>query len=333
MAETSVEPDLATRLRLRAALTKRCRAFFDERGVVEVDTPALSASANPDPAIEPIAATPVSLNRGTHYLHTSPEFTMKRLLAAGSGDIFQLCRVFRDGELGRWHEPEFVMLEWYRLGFDEHRLMAEVAALLNACLADGAHEWPAAKFTYADMLMRHAGIDPHRPDAEVVAAVYMKLEHCGIQAPPDLTANACLDLAFSLLIVPVLPAETIVFIHDYPAAQAALAEIRATTPPVAARFEVFVNGVELGNGYRELTDPGEQRIRFERDLEARRAAGAQLPELDADFLAALRSGLPPCAGVALGFDRLAAVIAGAQRLADVINFPHSAIEPDARPID
>jgi lysyl-tRNA synthetase class 2 len=317
------QAELRSRLALRAHLRRTVREFFETRGVSEVDTPSLSPAANPDPAIEPLKTVPASLGGRPHYLHTSPEFAMKRLLAAGSGDIFQLCRVYRDHELGRWHEPEFMMLEWYRIGFDEHRLMDEVAELLAACLTPDGPRLPVQRSTYGELCRRELGIDPHGAPEAIVSGVSQLLAARRIDVPDHLSAIASLDLAMATQVVPKLPRQTIVFIHDYPAAQASLAALRPGDPPVAARFEVFVDGIELGNGYRELTDSAEQRARFERDAAKRRAAGNDVPPLDEQLLEALARGLPACAGVALGFDRLVAVAAGARRLADVMDLPHA----------
>ncbi len=287
--------------------------------MLEVDTPAFATGANPDPAIEPIAARRANVDT-TYWLHTSPELAMKRLLAAGSGDIYQLCRVFRDGELGRWHEPEFMLLEWYRLGIDEHALMDEVADLLDVCLDRGGQPLPRIKFGYAEAFDRCFGIDPHRPDSR--SALAAALERAGVGVPPGIDDDACLDLAMGACVIPSLPRDAIVFIHDYPASQAALAVIRDAAPPVAARFEVFVAGVELGNGYLELTDATEQRERFARDAQMRRERAQPALPIDEAFLTALDGGLPPCAGVALGVDRIAALLAGADSIGAVVNFPH-----------
>lgn len=317
-------PGVRALLELRAGLSATIRAFFAARGVLEVDTPAMSPAADPNPAIEPIPVTPASLDRRPHYLHTSPELPMKRLLAAGSGDIYQLCRVFRDGELGRWHEPEFLLLEWYRLGFDEHALMDEVLTLLRECLAPHGISLGHERLTYAEAFGRFVGVDPHSDASAVARGVTARLSELGIDTPADTDTDALLDLALSLVVAPALPRDAAVFIHDYPIGQASLAAIdRTATPPVAARFEIFVNGIELGNGFRELTDAAEQRSRFEADLDKRRAIGAQTSPLDESFLDALSAGLPDCAGVAIGIDRLAAIAAGADRLADVLAFPHA----------
>ncbi len=321
MPDKTPWPDVRDRLIERARLLRAVRGFFEDRGLTEVDTPALSGCGNPDPAVEPIRATTQVFGSRPLYLHTSPELAMKRLLVAGSGDIWQLCRVFRDGELGRWHEPEFMMLEWYRLGFDEHELMTEVGELLNTCFA--SQTLPVFRLTYAQAFSQATGLDPHLGDRDLESALSVLLAERGIDAPAGLDVAGRLDLAAATLMIPQLPRNAIVFVHDYPARQAALAALRATLPPVAARFEVFVNGIELGNGFRELTDPAEQRDRFAADNRRRETLGLRPIEPDEAFLAALDSGLPACAGVAVGFDRLAAIATGQAQLSDAMTLAHA----------
>ena len=313
---------LAT-LRQRAAMLAAIRAFFAARGVLEVETPALSRAGVTDPAIESVTAAARSLGTVPLYLHTSPEFAMKRLLAAGSGDLYQLCRVFRDDELGRWHEPEFTLLEWYRIGFDDARLMTEVAELIDAALGavaggGGAAPRRAVRVRYADALQRAVGV---APDA-ATAVLAGDLGRRGIEVPPGLAHDAVLDLAFATVVVASFDPAALTFVHDYPASQAALARLKATTPPVAARFEVFAGGVELANGFHELLDPVEQRRRFEAERAARVRAGRHAPPLDEQLLAALATGLPDCAGVALGFDRLVALALGHENVAAAMSFAH-----------
>jgi lysyl-tRNA synthetase class 2 len=273
---------LETRARVKACV----RAFFAARNILEVDTPALSPAATPDPAVDSIEARLGVLGTHACYLHTSPEYAMKRLLVEHQREIYQISRVFRDGELGRWHQPEFLLLEWYRRGFTEVELMDEVAALGD------------------------------------VAALPAALRRRGIDVPAELTRDGLLDLALSAVVVPGFASGVVTFVHDYPVSQAALAEIKDQTPPVAARFEAFVGALELANGFKELTDAGEQRRRFEAELTARRRANRAAPPLDEAFLAALARGLPPCAGVALGLDRLIALAAGVDNLAAALSFAH-----------
>ena len=312
---------LRARLQQRAAVYERIRAFFTLRGVVEVQTPTLSAAAVTDPALASLAVDVLSLG-GRRYLRTSPEFAHKRLLAAGSGDIYELGRVYRDTELGRWHQPEFELLEWYRQGFSDADLMSEVFDLLQTVLDPALPALGRLDVRYGDAFAKTFGIDAYRLDDRDEAELRRGLARRGIDAPAGVGGQALLDLALATAVVREWPERTAVFLHDYPAAQAALARIRPGSPPVAARFEVFVNGIELGNGFHELCDATEQRARFERDLATRRKLG--LPEVPVDeaFLAALESGLPDCSGVAIGVDRLIAVLAGADGLTEVVNLPH-----------
>jgi elongation factor P--(R)-beta-lysine ligase len=305
----------------RAAAIAAIREFFAARNVVEVDTPALSEAAATDPALVSLSTEVRSLG-GRRYLQTSPESAMKRLLAAGSGDIFQIARAYRDGELGRWHQPEFLLLEWYRTGFDELDLMDEVFALLELLLEP---RWPDLKrlnLSYRDAFGSAFGVDPLRLDGAAERALTRALTDRGVDVPEMLRPDALLDLAIGTALAADWPTGTAVFLYDYPAAQAALAAIKPGDPPVAARFEVFVDGRELGNGFRELTDPAEQRRRFEAELAVRREAGEASPPIDEALLAALERGMPECAGVAIGLERVLALRLGADSLAPAVNFPH-----------
>jgi lysyl-tRNA synthetase class 2 len=309
-------------LRLRAQLLARVRGFFAERGVMEVDTPTLSGAAVTDPHLHSFVTTAAAPAAGpVLYLQTSPEFPMKRLLAAGSGCIYQIAKVFRDGEYGRLHNPEFSLLEWYRLGFDLSRLMAEVADLVTALLPDRLSLQAPEYLSYRAAFERYLGLDPHTAGvAELAACAATQALRTPPGMPPD-DPNPWLDLLLSHCIEPRLGQGRLSFIYDYPAAQAALARIRPGQPPVAERFELYLNGIELANGFHELSDPAEQRRRFERDNRLR--AARQLPPMPVDerLLAALESGLPDCAGVALGLDRLLMITAGKTCLQDVLSFP------------
>ena len=303
-------------LRRRAALLARLRHFFASRGVLEVETPILSAAGVSDPQVESLS-TRVSGLPGASYLSTSPEFPMKRLLASGIGDIYQLCKVFRDGEIGRWHNPEFTMLEWYRLGFDDAALMSEVDELVRELLSPERALAPAERLTYAESLRRHAGVDAHRStDLELDRAA----EAHGIACEASLDRDAKLDLLMGFVVGPKLGAERPCFICDYPASQASLARLKPGSPRVAARFELYLDGIEIANGFHELSDADEQRRRFQHDLSIRRERGQPEPPIDEHLLSALAAGMPDCAGVALGFDRLVAIALNANRLSDALSF-------------
>ena len=304
-------------LRQRAVMLAEARAFFAARGVLEVETPVLSACAVTDPQIESLD-TRIAGRAGRFYLSTSPEFPMKRLLAAGMGDIYQICKVFRDAEQGRWHNPEFTMIEWYRQGYDDAALMSEVEELTHRLLAPHRRSAPAERLTYADALHRHAGIDAHAaPEAVLRRAV---ADH-GIVCDAELDRDAMLDLLMGMIGGPRLGRDRPCFVYDYPASQASLARMKPGRPAVAARFELYMDGLELANGFHELANAAEQRARFAADLATRRARGQSEPPLDERLLAALAAGMPDCAGVALGFDRLVAVGLGATRLAETMAFP------------
>jgi lysyl-tRNA synthetase class 2 len=311
-------------LRTRAQILARIRAFFAARGVLEVETPALSPAGVSDPALDSVMATARSLGPTPLYLHTSPEYAMKRLLAAGSGDIYQICRVFRDDELGRWHQPEFTLLEWYRVGWDELRLMTEVAELIRAALAATSAAPPSdtprsVRVRYADAVHAVLGV---RPDAATTELV-QRLVAQRIDVPRGLPHDAVLDLAFGTLVVGSFDPTALTFVYDYPASQAALARLKPGPPQVAARFEVFSGGIELANGFHELLDAREQRRRFEAEREQRLLAGRPAPPLDEQLLAALEAGLPDCAGVALGVDRLVALATHQADVASAVSFAHA----------
>jgi elongation factor P--(R)-beta-lysine ligase len=306
---------LAT-LRRRAEINARIRAFFAARDVLEVETPALSAAGISDLALDSITASSRSLGPRLHYLHTSPEYAMKRLLAAGSGDIYQLCRVFRDDELGRWHQPEFTMLEWYRVGWDDLQLMVEVGDLFRAIVGHRR----VTRVSYSEALEQAIGVGAAAETGQLIE----RLSRRGVDVPAGLSHDAVLDLAFATVVVEGFAHDALTFVHDYPASQAALARLKPGTPTVAARFEVFAGTIELANGFHELTDAVEQRRRFESELAARASTGRHVPPLDEALLAALAHGLPDCAGVAVGVDRLVAFALGLDGVGPAMSFTHSA---------
>lgn len=315
--------DLAV-LRLRADLLAQIRAFFAARGVLEVETPVLSAAALTDPhlaSFSTVYAGPGTRYGQTLYLHTSPEFPMKRLLAAGSGCIYQIARVFRDGEAGRRHNPEFTLLEWYRVGFDHQRLMSEVAELVTMLLAGRLALAGPERLSYGALFQHYLGLNPHQANVAELAAC--AVEH-GVPIPPGMPADEAdpwLDLLLTHCIEPQLGFGRLTFVYDYPVSQAALARLRPGNPPVGERFELYVNGIELANGFHELGDAAEQRRRFEQENQARQVQRLPTMPLDERLLAALAAGLPDCAGVALGLDRLVMLAAGKTSIQEVITFP------------
>jgi len=343
----------------RAALLARAREFFARRGVLEVDTPLLIGTAVTDVHIH---SARVELDTGARPLSlaTSPEYAMKRLLAAGSGDIYQISHVVRAGERSRLHNPEFTLIEWYRLGFTLDALMNEVQALARELLgaprdarAGAGSAAPGAvrrseRITYRDAFLRVLGLDPLTADiAELERAAgrhgfvatrekqptppkdrattrdkgaTAREEHA---APADShrDRDMLLDYLMGAVIGPALGLGALTFVHGYPASQAALAQLDPHDPRVALRFELYCEGIELANGFRELASSAEQRARFECDRQERARRGLQVPEMDERLLAALDAGLPPCSGVALGFDRLLMIALGARHIDEVLAFP------------
>lgn len=299
-------------LKKRADLLSQIRSFFAVAGVMEVETPLLGPAGVTDLHIDCIEARPCGR---TGYLQSSPEYFMKRLLAAGSGPIYSLGKVFRDGEEGSRHRPEFTLLEWYRPGWDDTRLMSEVEALF-LLLVNGP--LTVSRFSYGQVFEAVLGLNPHT--MELAELQQTAATEFGEQWMAE-GRGTLLDLLFSMRVEPQLP-EGLVFIHHYPACQAALARLDRDEAGVAIarRFEVFLNGMELGNGYLELTDAVEQRTRFQADLALRAAAGRKPMPIDEALLAALASGLPECAGVAIGVDRLLMQLLGAGDIGDVVAF-------------
>ena len=304
---------------LRAKLYALVRDFFAERNVLEVETPILSEAGNTDPYIESFRAAftgHVDAGSRERWLRTSPEFPLKRLVASGIGDCYELGRVFRNGEAGRRHNPEFTMLEWYRVGFDHHALMDEVAALIVAALALVGKTVTTGKLSYRELYERHAGLDPFTADAK---ALHDALSDFGV-CTDGLSRDDWLDLVLTHRIEPALPRDALLLVYDFPPSKAALARVREDRPAVAERFEALLGPIELANGYHELTDAAEQRARFVADVDRRRDRRLTEPPIDERLLAALAHGLPACAGVALGVDRLLMAMLGTDTIRDVLAF-------------
>lgn len=301
-------------LEIRATMLRAAREYFAATRALEVETPTLSAASVTDVHLASVAAVAMQQPR---FLHTSPEYPMKRLLAAGCGDIWQICRVYRDGESGRWHNPEFTLIEWYRIGIDHHALMADVERLINTMLPPARQFDRAERLTYREAVQLHAGVDAFDDPTAVLIA---RLRSADVDVPRSLRADrdGCLDLIMSVLVGPRLGLDRLSFIYDYPASQAALARARGQ---VASRFEAYLDGIELANGFHELADANEQRSRFVQDVASRNARNLPPMPVDENFLAALARGLPECSGVALGFDRLVMCATGARHIDEVIAFP------------
>lgn len=307
-------------LRFRAALLKRLRAFFDARGFLEVETPILSADTVVDRHLAAFSTEmPCGPGRppGRLWLQTSPEFPMKRLLAAGAEAIYQVAHVFRQGESGPLHNPEFTMVEWYRTGDGPEQGMRLLSDLCEAMLGRG----PARRVSYSEAFNRHAGLDPLAVPTEALVA---RCRELGLAVPPGFAEDdrdSWLDFLLGECVQARLGCDRPAILYDYPASQAMLARVRDENPPVAERFELYVDGIELANGYHELLDASELRSRS-RAVNARRVAdgNAALPE-ESRLLDAMEAGLPPAVGVALGFDRLVMLAFGAKSLAEVLAFP------------
>ncbi len=303
-------------LQARARLYAMIRRFFSERGVLEVETPILSSGGNTDPNIESFRLHFSRAGEIQRWLRTSPEFALKRLVAAGIGSCYELGRVFRNGEMGRMHNPEFSMLEWYRVGWTHHQLMDECAELVKEALRLAGRSASVRETSFRHLYQEQLGLDPlTASEAELRAPLAV----FDIRAD-GLSRDDWLDLLMTHLIQPSFPDNRILLIYDYPKSQAALARIRHGDVPVAERFELYLGPIELANGYHELNDPTEQRERFDRDLSQRRKRNTALPPVDERLLAALPT-LPDCAGVALGVDRLLTAMLGSDRIADTIAFP------------
>ncbi|MCB2262727.1 MAG: EF-P lysine aminoacylase GenX [Candidatus Thiosymbion ectosymbiont of Robbea hypermnestra] len=312
---TSAGPEI---LHARARLLGRIRDFFATLGVLEVETPIASQAAASDPALASLRTrwSGADARPQTLYLQTSPELPMKRLLAAGSGPIFQLCKVFRDGERGRLHHPEFSLLEWYRPHLGYRALMAEVADLVRHALA--RPDLAVRYIAYRELFRTHLGFDPLHVDEETLRQAAAVIPGCH---QLDLDRDSQLDLLLTHRIEPRLEPDRMTFVYDYPPSQAALARIRPDAEPVAERFELHLGGMELANGFQELTDPDEQRRRFEAERQERSARGLEQHPMDERFLAALAAGMPETAGVALGVDRLLMIATGRTHIDQVLAFP------------
>lgn len=300
-------------LKARAELLATVRAFFAEREVLEVDTPALSHHGVTDRYMRSMVAKVSSIESG--FLQTSPEYAMKRLLAAGSGSIYQVCKAFRQDEVGAKHNPEFTMLEWYRLGFDHFRLMDEVFELVTEVMGPKERK----TFSYQQAFIEFLGIDPlsiSDKQLEQFARTNLGL------LPDELERDDYLSLLFEDKIERQLGLNgSVCFIYDYPASQAALARISETDPRVAHRFELYIEGIELANGFYELADSSQQLARFQADNSWRKNNGLAEIAIDQHFIAALEHGLPECSGVALGLDRLLMIKLATSDIQDVITFP------------
>ena len=308
-------------IQLRASLNRLAREFFYSRDVLEVETPVMSQAGNTEPNIASFALEFSGRTDGaprTRWLRTSPEYALKRLLAAGIGDCYEMGRVFRDGEAGGRHNPEFTMLEWYRIGWNLEQLIQETAALLQAALALVGRSAQLRVVRYRDLYRNVLDIDPFTADDKALQAALGDV----VISPQGLTRDDWLDLLMTHRLQPTFKVDDMIAVVDYPASQCALARIAtdAEGHPVAQRFELYLGPLELANGYHELLDATEQGARLAGDIGVRTSRGAVVPPIDTLFLDALASGLPACAGVALGMDRLLMALLATSCIADVLAF-------------
>lgn len=306
-------------LQSRAKVFSTIRNFFASRSILEVETPLLCQHTVTDVHIDSFSVPlkKVAGNSKSYYLQTSPEYAMKRLLAAGSGPIYQMTKSFRDDELGRFHNPEFTMLEWYRPNYNHHQLMDEVNEFLQSILATA----PAKRCTYRQLFLDALNVDLLLCDNHSLR--HLMMDHAIAIDKKTLNAldrDSCLQLLMSHVIEPKLGFDAPVFIYDFPASQAALAKIRHEEFPVAERFEVYIQGIEIANGFHELTDPKEQLNRFAQDQTERKNINKAIPQIDSFFIESLQHGLPECSGVALGIDRLIMIKTKAEHIREVMSF-------------
>jgi len=300
----------------RAALLERARQYFSDQGVLAVDTPALVRYPTSDPNIENLGVR--SQPGKDAYLGTSPEVYMKRLLSSGYPDIYTICRVFRDGESGARHLPEFTMAEWYRLRFDLEAIVDDAVDFICACLNLQSLRENVDRYDYSQAMQEFAGVDALAASTEELVARATDDERLRKTLGDD--RNAALDLIISTVVAPRFAPDRLTVVRHYPAAQAALARLCPADEQLADRFEIFCGDLELANGYVELTDAGEQRLRLESDIASREESGRSSLLMDESLLAALDAGLPDCAGVSVGIERLHMVLDQADDIRDVITF-------------
>ena len=309
-------------LRLRAQVLDNIRRFFSARAVLEVETPLLGFSSGTDPQLDFFTTEYCSppLQR-TLFLQTSPEFAMKRLLAAGSGSIFQIGKAFRNGESGRFHNPEFTLLEWYRVGFTLPQLMDEIAELIEVVFYGRRVLNPAQRFSYQAIFQRYTGLNPLEFSYQDYSAY---ARNNGLPEAVSICGQdhaLWLDFIFSHSVQPHLGENAMCMVYGYPACQSSLARINEDNSQITDRVEVFLNGIELGNGYYELTDAKEQGRRFDKEIAIRQQRQRPIAVKDEHLIAALEAGLPECSGMAIGLDRLLMLLANCASIDDVLNFP------------
>jgi lysyl-tRNA synthetase class 2 len=307
---------------LRAQVLADIRQFFLARAVLEVETPLLGNSSGTDPQLDFFTTDYCSppLQR-TLFLQTSPEFAMKRLLAAGSGCIYQIGKAFRNGESGRYHNPEFTLLEWYRVGFTLPQLMDEIAALMEVLFSGQRALKPSQRVSYLALFQRHTGLNPLDFSLEDYCAYAQANEVPEAISLCGSDHGLWLDFVFSHKVQPHLGENALCMVYGYPACQSSLARLNKDNPQVTDRVEVFINGIELGNGYYELTDAKEQGRRFDEEIAVRQQKKRPVTVKDKHLVSALEAGLPECSGMAIGLDRLLMLLSNSATINEVLNFP------------
>lgn len=309
-------------LRLRAQILDDIRRFFSTRAVLEVETPVLSYSSGTDPQLDFFTTDYCSPPlQHTLFLQTSPEFAMKRLLAAGSGSIYQICKAFRNGESGRFHNPEFTLLEWYRVGFTLPQLMDEIAELMAVLFNGHRALKPTQRFSYQEIFKCYTGLNPLEFSYQDYCAYALENQLSDAVSICGYDHALWLDFIFSHKVQPSLGENSVCMVHGYPVCQSSLARINEYNSQITDRVEVFLNGIELGNGYYELTDAKEQERRFDQEIAIRQQRKYPVTVKNKHLVAALEAGLPECSGIAIGLDRLLMLLANSATINDVLNFP------------
>lgn len=309
-------------LRLRAQILDDIRRFFSTRAVLEVETPVLSYSSGTDPQLDFFTTDYCSPPlQHTLFLQTSPEFAMKRLLAAGSGSIYQICKAFRNGESGRFHNPEFTLLEWYRVGFTLSQLMDEIAELMAVLFNGHRALKPTQRFSYQEIFKCYTGLNPLEFSYQDYCAYALENQLSDAVSICGYDHALWLDFIFSHKVQPRLGENSVCMVHGYPVCQSSLARINEYNSQITDRVEVFLNGIELGNGYYELTDAKEQERRFDQEIAIRQQRKYPVTVKNKHLVAALEAGLPECSGIAIGLDRLLMLLANSATINDVLNFP------------
>lgn len=305
---------------LRAKLISDIRSFFSDKGVLEVETPLMSQGTVTDVHLDAFSTRYDFLadhpDSKAYFLQTSPEFAMKRLLASGYGCIYQICKAFRHEPQGRFHNPEFTMLEWYRVGYDHFQLMDEVSLLLKCVLSCKE----PVRLTYQRAFIEYTAIDPLQTDIGQLKAYLLKIDRLDSWLKDEACLDTLLQFIFAEFIEPNIGLEEPCFIYDFPLSQASLAKVSNNDNRVAERFECYFKGIELANGFHELTNASEQKQRFNQDNALRAEKGLSERAIDQRFISALTNGLPDCAGVAIGIDRLVMLALDAKNITDVISF-------------